>query len=159
MTPIKDCAFKLQLEIPNPIICPKCHATYCEVCDKVCPNHTQSPSPEKPPTLKSLMEEFDEKFIDKEGDFPYSPENLKSFITKAFKAGQQFKEKDCSDALKQMNEAYSEAKKEFELSAPMGLSQWQKHGRKFGYWEYFKKEARKEGAEEMSKRINVDLLD
>ena len=27
-----------------------------------------------------------------------------------------------------------------DKSAPMGLSQWREHGRKYGYWDYFKKE-------------------
>jgi hypothetical protein len=33
--------------------------------------------------------------------------------------------------------------------APMGVSQWRNHGKEFGYWEFFEKEAIEKGREEM----------
>lgn len=38
--------------------------------------------------------------------------------------------------------------------APMGVSQWREHGKKYGYWEFFEKEAR---AEER-KRMGVEVI-
>jgi len=40
--------------------------------------------------------------------------------------------------------------------APMGVSQWRNHGKKYGYWEYFEKRVKKESVEEtLNKAISI----
>jgi len=42
---------------------------------------------------------------------------------------------------------------------PMGVSQWRNHGKKYGYWEYFEKEVRKNTLKELIKEYTDNELE
>ena len=41
-----------------------------------------------------------------------------------------------------------------QRESPMGVSQWKKHGKKHGYWEYFKKEQREKAIKMIEETID-----
>jgi len=44
-----------------------------------------------------------------------------------------------------------------EEKAPMGVSQWRNHGQKYGYWDFFAKEIKKEIIEECLEILNHSI--
>ena len=42
-----------------------------------------------------------------------------------------------------------------QRESPMGVSQWRKHGKKHGYWEYFNKQQREEDISELGYEIEA----
>ena len=42
-----------------------------------------------------------------------------------------------------------------QRESPMGVSQWKKHGKKHGYWEYFNKQQREEDISELGYEIEA----